>query len=586
MTQTEIRNTNSNKASTLFKPILRAEFSRSIKVKLITCIVIIGLLTGTASIISNFVIEKSIHKLDGMIETTVLANRIINSLDDLVDVQGALSQYVFSKDENKLKEVETNTALINDNIILLKAYVEHEAGQERVNRLEKQLKTCINEIHVLLDAAKNGDSRKAIVKKEKVLQIIGFIKTGTQELIQSELDHQQIQKAELQKQTTLTRILLIVLILVIIILSITFTGMYIGKIAGAINMLANNAQLIAEGDLKVSNIKVKSKDEILSLAESFNLMGANLRSIIKGINKSSDNVANSAEVLKCGAVQSSETIQVISTTMQQVSSGAQTQSTQTRQVVHVIDQLLEGNRRISGNVKSVLETSDEAMHAAIDGNEKLKSLMYQIQVIQEKIINTHSITNTLKKRSYELEKVIDTVSKIASQTNLLSLNASIEAARAGEHGKGFTVVAYEIQKLANNSQAAVNVIAEILKDIKYQLEQVNESMAIGVSEVEEGTEIAQKASLAFEKIKNTSEHVDFQVKDTNNEITNMVKDIEQVRDTSYKISLITDQFSNSSQDVAAAVEEQMAGLQEVAASASSLSDMAVELKNIVSQFRL
>jgi len=315
-------------------------------------------------------------------------------------------------------------------------------------------------------------------------------------------------------------------------------------------------------------------------------MVLNLRNIISKIGNTSENVAQSAESLKAGAEQSTKAIEQIAVAIQQVSNGAVDQSEKSEKTVEVIRNQMERNKKIYDNSRIVLSTSLRASEAAEVGNDKVRQLMNQIETIQRKIINTQEITQTLNKRTADIRVILESITNIASQTNLLALNAAIEAARAGEHGKGFAVVADEIRKLAEGSASAAKKITEILKEIQSQAELVAESMTEGVNEVIEGTEMAVEARKSFEEIVSTSRDVDAQVKEINEEIEKAVEEIQKVEEMSKVIYNVARQSMSGSQEVAAAIEEQTAGQEEISSSASMLAELAEELNNMISNFKL
>jgi len=209
---------------------------------------------------------------------------------------------------------------------------------------------------------------------------------------------------------------------------------------------------------------------------------------------------------------------------------------------------------------------------------------------------------------------VETIEEIASQTNLLALNAAIEAARAGEHGKGFAVVADEVRKLAERSSLATKEIGQLIGDILVTVNEAVVAMEEGSKEVEIGVENANQAGHALSEIMNAAEAVkkqailtaktSAQMKLESEELVNAVDTVSaiveansssteqmagnstQVANAIENIASVSEQNSASIEEVSASTEEISAQVEEVAASAQTLSAMAHVLREAVAQFKL
>ncbi|MCB0208372.1 MAG: methyl-accepting chemotaxis protein [Anaerolineae bacterium] len=406
-----------------------------------------------------------------------------------------------------------------------------------------------------------------------------------------------------------------------------------------LQQMAGAADRLAQGDLTA---KVTPKSHKDALGNALSTMIANLRQLIGQVIDTATTVDTTSNQLSANTEQASEATHQISVMMQQLAAGAQQQSdsalhtkTSVDQVARAIDGVAQGAQeqaaaiakssdianqmeraiqQVATNAQAGVDDASKASQTARQGVNIVGDTIQGMQTIKSKVDLSAQRVQEMGQRSQQIGAIVQTIEDIASQTNLLALNAAIEAARAGEHGKGFAVVADEVRKLAEKSALATKEIAGLIQTIQETVAEAVTAMEDGTNEVESGVGRANEAGQILSDILRAVEAADDQVKSilvatqqmrvSSDELVSTMERVSAVVEENSaaaeemaassnevaqavdNVARVSDENSAAVESVSAASEEMSAQVYEVRESAQNLNVMAQNLKTIVSRFKL
>ncbi|MED3655150.1 MULTISPECIES: methyl-accepting chemotaxis protein [Heyndrickxia] len=386
------------------------------------------------------------------------------------------------------------------------------------------------------------------------------------------------------KQTINNAILLVILISAISIIVLILIGLFITKmIVKPTNHIAKLLSKAENGDFTVKGT-YQSKDEIGKLTASFNNMISGLQGIIKTVRDTSQQVAAASEELTASADQTTAATEHVATAIQEIASGAEQSSAKIEENSNSLNEILHGVTRIAESSTNVSELSRETSTEAEEGGNSVEGTLSQMKFIHESVNNLNEVIQTLSNRSYEIGKILDVISGISDQTNLLALNAAIEAARAGEHGKGFAVVADEVKKLAEQSQTSTQSIANIINSIQMDIKNSLEMMNEVTNNAEQGVTVTIETSQKFKAIIDQTKNIAPQIEEITATVQQISASVEEVSTSAKEVSMHSQENASSSEEVAASTEQQLASMEEINSSARALASTAEELKELVNKF--
>ncbi|MBM6617379.1 methyl-accepting chemotaxis protein [Bacillus suaedaesalsae] len=401
--------------------------------------------------------------------------------------------------------------------------------------------------------------------------------------IQNSLTTKQAQ--EVQAFSSQSVLLISILAVLAIVVAVIVAMLNASNISKSITLVVNRLETIANGDLRGELLQTKSKNEIGRLINASNQMTLNLKLLLERISETTSQVAASSEQFNASAEQSSSTAEQITTSIQEIAHGAETSSQSAKNSVLAIGEMSEGVKLIADSSTEVTKASQNTTIQAKEGHTLVQKAVSQMKSIHTSVGNTSKLVINLGQSSTEIGQIVEVITGIAEQTNLLALNAAIEAARAGEHGRGFAVVADEVRKLAEQSKASADQISLLINQIQHDTNLAVESMTKGTTEVEIGTNVISETGKAFTRILDSIQLVTEKIEEVSSYAVKMETNADQVNSTVNHLASIAQSTSVNSQNVAAASEEQLATMQEVAASATSLSHFANELKEELHKFK-
>lgn len=361
--------------------------------------------------------------------------------------------------------------------------------------------------------------------------------------------------------------------------------MFSQRIAGNIRKVAEGAREIAQGNLAIEKLQINSKDEIGQLANDFNLMTENLIQLVKQVSQTAEQVASSSEELSAGAEQSAQATNEVAAAITDVAQGTENQLNAVNDVAAVVEEMAAGMEQVLSNTEHVVRSAENTAQLANKGQESIQTTIQQMDNIQKAVNHSATLVEQLGARSQEIGQIVEAISGIANQTNLLALNAAIEAARAGEQGRGFAVVADEVRKLAEQSQLAAKQIADLIVAIQEDTSETVKAMNNGTQEVETGTKVVMEAGNAFTEIAQHIQDVNEMIRGISQELEEISHGNEQIVSSMQKVEETSQAIAYQAQNVSATTEEQSASAEEIASSSQVLAQMTGDLQEVIQKFK-
>ncbi|HWI65612.1 MAG TPA: methyl-accepting chemotaxis protein [Symbiobacteriaceae bacterium] len=355
------------------------------------------------------------------------------------------------------------------------------------------------------------------------------------------------------------------------------------------------AKLMASGDLTVRELTSKGKDELTDLAVAFNQMVRNLRDLLEGVDRSTDEVLSATRSLAESAEQSARgvggaavvaeevargadeqntaademrrTMEELKQTIGQIAAGAGQTASEVQEASELLSEMVASIDGVAVSAGRVAEGATRAAHVAREGAVVVERTAQGMGQVQEAVADAAQRMKELEKLSAQVGDITRVITEIAGQTSMLSLNAAIEAARAGEMGRGFAVVADAVRQLAEQSAGSAKEIAGLISAIQRCTADAVKAMKRGQTEVEGGTALAAEAGASLDQIVAVAEEAARQVGD-------IAVAAQAVRSNAANVVKAFDEVASVTEESTAASEEMAAGANQVTAATERVADIS------------